>query len=75
MSIRLRFTLLYNAILALTLAVFGLTLYFVQASTTYQALQRDLERSSERLEDAVLRVYLTPNPGMPSPFRAPPVKP
>lgn len=75
MSIRLRFTLLYNAILALTLAVFGLSLYFVQASTTYQALQRDLERSSERLEDAVLRVYLTPNPGMPSPFSAPPGKP
>ena len=75
MSIRLRFTLLYNAILALTLAVFGLSLYFVQASTTYQALQRDLERSSERLEDAVLRVYLNPNPGMPASFSAPPDKP
>ncbi len=66
MSIRLRFTLLYNAILALTLAVFGLSLYGVQASTTYHALKRDLERSSERLEETVLRV--DPDPSMAPPL-------
>lgn len=55
MSIRLRFTLLYNAILALTLAIFGLGLYTVQAQSTYQALKHDLERSSARLEEAILR--------------------
>ncbi len=74
MSIRLRFTLLYNAILALTLAVFGLGLYFVQATTTYRALQRDLERSSQRLEEALLRVYSS-QPGDPPQFDLPPQKP
>jgi len=73
MSIRLRFTLLYNAILALTLAIFGLALYGVQARTTYQALQRDLERSSQRLEEALLRVY-APQPGNPTEFDIPPQK-
>lgn len=62
MSIRLRFTLLYNAILALTLAVFGFSLYYVQAHITYDALQKDLERSSERMAESVLRVGTNPNP-------------
>jgi signal transduction histidine kinase len=70
MSIRLRFTLLYNAILALTLAVFGLALYAIQASTTYAALKQDLIHSSDRLSSSVLRsttspgsdVYLPPDP-------------
>lgn len=75
MSIRLRFTLLYNAILALTLAVFGLSLYGVQASTTYHALKRDLERSGDRLEEAVLRVYLAPNPETSPSYNEPPKKP
>lgn len=65
MSIRLRFTLLYNAILALTLAVFGLGLYIIQAQSTYQALKHDLERSSARLEEAILRTLSNPQAGEP----------
>jgi len=49
MSIRLRFTLLYNAILALTLAVFGVALYSIQAQTTYDALRMDMLRASGTL--------------------------
>ena len=61
MSIRLRFTLLYNAILALTLAVFGIALYSIQARTTLDALKRDLLRSSEMLRDPLLNI--NPPPG------------
>lgn len=54
MSIRLRFTLLYNAILALTLFIFGLTLYSIQSQTTYDALKKDLVRSSEAISAGIL---------------------
>lgn len=49
MSIRLRFTLLYNAILMLTLVIFGVALYSIQAQTTFEALKDDLLRSSESI--------------------------
>ena len=55
MSIRFRFTLLYNAILALTLVVFGVTLYSIQAQTTYDAIQKSIVRGSENVGAAVLR--------------------
>jgi len=42
MSIRLRLTLLYTAILALTLTVFGAALYNVQAQSTYGREERAL---------------------------------
>ena len=42
MSIRLRFTLLYNVILALTLAIFGMALYASQAHSIYDTLKSDL---------------------------------
>jgi signal transduction histidine kinase len=58
MSIRLRFTLLYNAILALTLAVFGLSLYSIQAGTTLEALKKDLIRSSETVGNVVLQATI-----------------
>ena len=61
MSIRLRFTLLYNAILALTLALFGLALYTVFARSTYDALKQDLMRSSDRLAESVTRSFFAPN--------------
>lgn len=67
MSIRLRFTLLYNAILALTLAVFGLALYSIQAQTTLDALKKDLVRSSETLGGAIVRLMETPEHGIPQP--------
>ena len=42
MSIRLRLTLLYSFILALTLIVFGTVIYFIQSQSTYNAIQASL---------------------------------
>lgn len=55
MSIRLRFTLLYNAILMLTLLIFGVALYSIQAQTTFEALIEDLQRSSESIGASIFR--------------------
>jgi hypothetical protein len=74
MSIRLRLTLLYSAILALTLIVFGAALYTIQARTTLDALKRELIRGSDRIAAATLWSYqhssLQPQP---EPERAAPV--
>ena len=53
MSIRLRFTLLYSAILAVMLAIFGIGLYSTQAKSSYNALKTDLIHSIERLESSL----------------------
>lgn len=75
MSIRLRLTLLYSTILALTLIVFGLALYSIQAQDTLNALKRDLVMSSEKLAEAALRTVSAP-PFQDMPEReAPPPKP
>ena len=55
MSIRLRFTLVYSAILAVTLAVFGFTLYSIQAQSTLDDIKIDLRKSSETLGESVLK--------------------
>jgi len=55
MSIRLRLTLLYSAILSLTLIIFGVALYSIQAQSTLDALKADLTQSSEKLVEAALR--------------------
>ncbi len=47
MSIRLRLTLLYSAILALTLIAFGTLLFFTQSRATFDAIQANLERQSQ----------------------------
>ena len=77
MSIRLRFTLLYNAILALTLAVFGVALYSIQAQTTYDALKNDMLHTSGTLGESILRSITNPgtapksvNPPPPEPFQS-----
>ena len=70
MSIRLRLTLLYSAILTLTLLVFGVALYSIQAQDTHNALQRDLVLSSEKLVEAALRASM-PRPSA-LPQREPP---
>ncbi len=76
MSIRFRFTLLYNAILALTLAVFGLALYSIQARTTYDDLRKDLRRSSESVGKSFLREAADPSaPGGQLPPESPPPVP
>ncbi|MBN1311785.1 MAG: HAMP domain-containing histidine kinase [Anaerolineae bacterium] len=67
MSIRLRLTLLYSVILALTLIVFGSILYTTQAQSTLNELKRDLSASGDNLVRAIIRTYLDPNPRPPQP--------
>ena len=55
MSIRLRLTLLYSAILTATLLIFGVALYTFQAQDTLNALKSDLYEGSSRLTEAVSR--------------------
>jgi hypothetical protein len=62
MSIRLRLTLLYSAILTLTLFIFGVALYSIQAQDTFNALKQDLIMGSERLVEAVIRGASEPHP-------------
>jgi hypothetical protein len=46
-SIRLRLTLLYSAILALTLIVFSTILYVSQSQATYSSIKTNLQRQAE----------------------------
>jgi signal transduction histidine kinase len=62
MSIRLRLTLLYSTILALTLIIFGTALYSIQAQDTLNSLKQDLIVSSERLVGATSRTPPGPPP-------------
>ena len=55
MSIRLRFTLLYTLILAVTLTIFGVALYTIQAQDTLRSLKQDLTQGANRLAEAALR--------------------
>ncbi|MBN1147181.1 MAG: HAMP domain-containing histidine kinase [Anaerolineales bacterium] len=75
MSIRFRLTLLYSTILALTLLVFGVALYSIQARDTLNSLEHDLLMSSEKLASAALRTGPPPpqeavqrEPPPPKPF-------
>ncbi len=47
MSIRLRLTLLYSTILALTLIVFSTILYVSQSQATYSSIKTNLQRQAE----------------------------
>jgi len=62
MSIRFKFTLLYSAILALTLAAFGVALYYTQSQNTWEAIKRDQIRTGEGLEDFVHMIMTSPYP-------------
>src|SRR5437764_2730998 len=53
MSIRLRLTLLYSAILALTLILFGVALYNVVAQVTFSAAQAQLEAEASDIAAAL----------------------
>jgi signal transduction histidine kinase len=55
MSIRLRFTLLYTLILALTLTIFGIALYTLQARETLDSLEQDLVQGANKLAEAALK--------------------
>ena len=67
MSIRLRITFLYTFILALTLTVFGLVLYTIQAQSTMDSLKHDLSVSANRLADATLKTDFPNFNGNPPP--------
>ncbi len=56
MSIRLRLTLLYSVILALTLAVFGIALYSLQSQYTLNALKQDLNTSAEKINQSLVHI-------------------
>jgi two-component system OmpR family sensor kinase len=74
MSIRLRFTLLYSFILALTLVIFGAALYTIQAQNTLNALKNDISASANNLAQVTLWTYLHPNQAGPSPDRPPAIQ-
>ncbi len=57
MSIRLRLTLLYSTILALTLVVFSAGLYVVQARNTLAIMERDLQANAGQLVLAWARFH------------------
>jgi two-component system OmpR family sensor kinase len=75
MSIRLRLTLLYSLILTLTLVVFGVALYTIQAQYTLNSIKGDLVLTGNNLAQAVLRMSLNPNPPPNSAQRPPPPLP
>lgn len=75
MSIRLRLTLIYSTILALTLFIFGLALYSIQARDTLNALKQDLKISSERMVEAAMRANTAPIQQDMLPRDPPPPKP
>jgi two-component system, OmpR family, sensor kinase len=62
MSIRLRFTLIYTLILALTLTIFGVALYLFQARSTLNSIQLDLRQSANKLAEAALKKDSHPAP-------------
>lgn len=65
MSIRLRLTLLYSAILTLTLIVFGTALYTVQGEVTMNVLKSSLIQNGDGLAHSILDRYLNPNQNPP----------
>ena len=75
MSIRLRLTLVYTAILVLTLVVLDLVLYGIQAQFTLNSLKSDLRRSGDMVAQSLLWRIQDPQPdsGAPgSPGEPPP---
>ena len=74
MSIRFRFTLLYTFILALTLAVFGGTLYTIQAQDTLNSLKRDLGQGADKMTGVTQRTGQLPD-SMPVDGQGPPEPP
>ncbi len=59
MSIRLRLTLLYSAILALTLLAFSTALYAAQARLTYDSIKSNLARQGDAFANPAQRFPTT----------------
>jgi signal transduction histidine kinase len=66
-SIRLRLTLIYSAILALTLIVFSGVLYGIQARYTLNILETDLSRIAASLAGTWMRFHTVPGRDGPAP--------
>ena len=64
MSIRARFTLLYNLILLVTLLAFGAALYGIQAGSTLNSLKKDLIYSSDEVAINLVPMLLANPPGL-----------
>ena len=62
MSIRLRLTLLYSAILALTLLAFSTALYVAQARLTYDSIKSNLARQGDAFANPPQRFPKPPEP-------------
>ncbi len=60
MSIRLRLTLLYSAILALTLITFSTILYVIQSQATLDAIKTTLARQAEEYANTERRLPIPP---------------
>ena len=73
MSIRLRFTLLYTLILALTLTIFGVALYAIQAQDTLRSLKLDLSQGANKLAEAALKSASRPAPPPGAQLTPPPI--
>lgn len=70
MSIRFRLTLLYSAILTLTLIVFSTALYVTQTRVTFDAVKATLARQAEGLANGERR-FTRPPENFPIPFTLP----
>ncbi len=57
MTIRLRLTLIYSAILAMTLVIFGVSLYAIQSQSTLSKLEQDLVKASNIIDDPRMRRF------------------
>lgn len=55
MSIRLRLTIIYTAILAATLLAFSITLYTIQSRSTMESIKQEIRASSNGLVQSVKR--------------------
>lgn len=75
MTIRFRLSLIYSAILALTLVVFGVALYSIQAQDTLNSLKEDLVISSNRITEALLRTNIVTIIGQGNQQNPPPPRP
>ncbi|MEW5717274.1 MAG: HAMP domain-containing sensor histidine kinase [Chloroflexota bacterium] len=66
MSIRLRLTLLYIGILALTLIAFSVGLYVIQSQATLEATKTTLARQAQEIANGLRRFAPRPDASMPT---------
>ena len=69
MSIRLRLTLLYIGILALTLIGFSAILYVIQSQATLETTKTTLARQAQEMANAVRRFPPRPDSTLPTTLR------